>query len=258
MYNQYFAGTFDLTALVLGAFFAFFGALVLYLLREGRREGFPLEHDVTGRLESVPDVLLSAEPKTFLFADGTSAQAPNGVRDTHVTNLRRTAGWSGSPFKPAGEPIGSGVGPGGYAMRADRPDMTTHGEARIAPLRVAEAYYIDPKDRELRGMDFLGLDDAKAGTIADIWVDRSEFIVRYLEVALADGGGRTVLVPMTMCTLDRVARNVKTDSLLASQMSAAPALANPNQVTLLEEEKIVGYFGGGYLYATAARSEPVL
>jgi photosynthetic reaction center H subunit len=30
------------------------------------------------------------------------------------------------------------------------------------------------------------------------------------------------------------------------------------QVTLLEEDRIAGYFGGGTLYATPARSEPLI
>jgi photosynthetic reaction center H subunit len=29
-------------------------------------------------------------------------------------------------------------------------------------------------------------------------------------------------------------------------------------VTLLEEDKIMGYFGGGYLYATPERQEPFI
>jgi Photosynthetic reaction centre, H-chain N-terminal region len=52
MYNQYFAGTIDITEMVLYLFFAFFACLVFYLQKEGEREGFPLEHDVTGELES--------------------------------------------------------------------------------------------------------------------------------------------------------------------------------------------------------------
>ena len=39
---------------------------------------------------------------------------------------------------------------------------------------------------------------------------------------------------------------------------SAPVLANPDQVTKREEDRIVGYYGGGNLYATAARQEPLL
>jgi len=40
--------------------------------------------------------------------------------------------------------------------------------------------------------------------------------------------------------------------------ATAPTLANPDQVTMLEEEKITAYYGGGTLYATPARSEPLI
>ena len=40
--------------------------------------------------------------------------------------------------------------------------------------------------------------------------------------------------------------------------AGAPSIASPDVVTFLEEEKIVAYFGAGYLYATPARSEPYL
>jgi photosynthetic reaction center H subunit len=31
-----------------------------------------------------------------------------------------------------------------------------------------------------------------------------------------------------------------------------------DQITFYEEERIVAYFGGGYLYANRARQEPIL
>jgi photosynthetic reaction center H subunit len=34
-------------------------------------------------------------------------------------------------------------------------------------------------------------------------------------------------------------------------------IKNPEQITLLEEEKIMAYFGAGTLYATPQRQEPV-
>jgi photosynthetic reaction center H subunit len=37
-----------------------------------------------------------------------------------------------------------------------------------------------------------------------------------------------------------------------------PALKSPDRVTLLEEEKIMAYYGAGTLYATADRQEPLL
>jgi photosynthetic reaction center H subunit len=37
-----------------------------------------------------------------------------------------------------------------------------------------------------------------------------------------------------------------------------PRLENPEQITFYEEERVAAYYGGGFLYATAARSEPRL
>jgi len=37
-----------------------------------------------------------------------------------------------------------------------------------------------------------------------------------------------------------------------------PGLAQADQVTLLEEEKVMAYYGAGTLYATADRAEPLL
>ena len=40
--------------------------------------------------------------------------------------------------------------------------------------------------------------------------------------------------------------------------AAAPVTRLPEQVTLLEEDKISAYFGGGHFYATPERSEPLV
>ena len=37
-----------------------------------------------------------------------------------------------------------------------------------------------------------------------------------------------------------------------------PGIRNPDSVTLLEEDKIMAYYGGGTLYATPQRQEPLL
>jgi photosynthetic reaction center H subunit len=262
MYNKFFFGTFDITELVLYLFFAFFLCLVLYLQSESTREGFPLEHDVTGEKEPSPGIFFRALPKPYDMADGTTRYKPDGQRDSHEMSYRRTAAWSGSPIEPVGNPLKAGVGAGSYAMRADVPDMTNHGTTRIAPLRIAPDYFTDPRDVQLRGMPLVGKDGQAGGTIADVWVDRSEYLIRYLEVATIDAAGvatgKTVLVPMTMCSVKKAAGKVQLDPVLGSQVADGPQLASPNQVTLLEEEKIVGYFGAGYFYATKDLAEPLI
>jgi photosynthetic reaction center H subunit len=158
------------------------------------------------------------------------------------------------PIDPHGDPLLSNMGPAAYADRADHPDLTAHGEAKIVPRRVAQNFYVEPRDPDPRGMAMRGLDKQLAGTVVDLWVDRSEPQVRYFEVEVA--GGRTVLVPFTVCRVDGRRGTVRTKSILAAQFANVPGLANPEQVTLLEEDKIMAYFAGGYLYATAERARP--
>lgn len=263
MYNSFFAGRFDTTELTLYAFFLFFFGLVLYLRREDRREGYPLEDEGTGRQEPTPGFLWYATPKTFILPNGNGTLSkPNDSRDSADLSARRSAVWAGSPLEPTGDPLKAGVGPGSYAQRADRPDMMLHGGPRIAPLRIATDYSIAKGDPDPRGMSVVGADNAIAGTVSDLWVDRAEFLIRYIEIAIPGPDGapsaKRVLAPWTMATVNKGARKVRIEALLAAQFANAPTPASPDQITLLEEERIVGYFGAGYLYATPARTEPLL
>jgi photosynthetic reaction center H subunit len=129
------------------------------------------------------------------------------------------------------------------------------------PFRVAPAFDIHVNDRDPRGFTLVGANGATVGTIKDIWIDRSEIIIRYLEAELnAAGGnpGRTVLVPMTFLTIDNRKGQVKVKALMGSQFGNVPALANPDQITFLEEEKVTAYYGAGTLYAEPSRAEPLL
>lgn len=171
----------------------------------------------------------------------------------------------GAPLEPAGDPLLSGLGPAAWANRADVPDLTVHGEPKIVPMRVAPNFYIEPRDPDPRGMRVLGLDDEVAGVVVDVWVDRAEPAARYYEVQLPAGSaaaagaaGRRVLIPTTVCRVDRRRATVRTRSILARQFANVPATRAPDRVTFLEEDKIMAYYAGGYLYATAARAEPIL
>ena len=161
----------------------------------------------------------------------------------------------GAPIQPVGDPLLSGLGPAAWADRADVPDLTVHGDPKIVPMRVAPNFFIEPRDPDPRGMRMVGCDDAVAGTVAEVWVDRAEPQVRYLEVQLADA--RRVLIPFAVCKVDRRRALVRTKSIRAAQFINVPATRRPDQVTLLEEDKIMAYYAGGYLYAKPGRSEPL-
>jgi photosynthetic reaction center H subunit len=271
MYNAEFAGTIDVTLLIFLTFVLFFGGLIMYLRREDRREGYPLEDDVTGRLEGASGMFFTARPKTFILPhDEGLVSKPDRLRDPLELSAVRTSRAPGSPLDPLGEPLQAGVGPGSYAQRAHRPDLTLHGSAKIVPLRADPAYGVSRLDADPRGMTVLGADHAPAGVVSDIWVDRSEFLIRYLEVELIptlNGPGltvvgsapaRRVLVPMTMAVIRKGRRTVAVHALLAAQFAGAPTLENPDQITFYEEERVCAYFGGGLLYATAMRAEPLI
>jgi photosynthetic reaction center H subunit len=146
------------------------------------------------------------------------------------------------------------VGPGAWAARADHPDMTFEGELKIVPLRVADDHGVAVQDTDPRGLAVFGADGEVAGTVKDLWVDRSEMMFRYIELDLPTG--RSVLLPMNFARIKKT--GIYVHALLAEQFANVPGVRTPNQITLLEEEKIMAYFGAGLLYATPDRQEPLV
>jgi photosynthetic reaction center H subunit len=248
----------DLAQVVLYIFFAFFFRLVIYLNAESKREGYPLVADIADRSRGpIIGYPLLPKPKTYILPHGGTVTAPNNKVDGREIKAVPTGNWPGAPLEPTGNPLIDGVGPAAYAERADTPDLTLEGDPKIVPLRVAPDFGVASRDPDPRGMDVIGTDGAVAGTITDAWVDKSEYIFRYYELAVA-GSGRHVLLPVNFCRVDARARQIKVRAITAGQFADVPGLANPDQVTYLEEDKICGYYGGGYLYATPARSEPLI
>ena len=163
----------------------------------------------------------------------------------------------GAPYVPGSDPMREGVGPGAFANRADRPDLTLHGTPKIVPMRIDANFYLEPRDPDPRGMAVVGADGMVAGTVADVWVDRSEPQLRYLEVQLASSG-RAVLLPIGYCRIRGRERAVHVKSIRAAQFDGVPGVRNPEQVTLLEEDMIMAYYAGGYLYADESRLGPLV
>lgn len=252
----------DVAQVCIWLFWGFFLGLILYLRREDRREGYPLESETTGRLEAPQGFLFFARPKKFILPHGQGVvTAPRADRDRRPIAARRMSKFAGSPLVPTGNPLLDGVGPAAYAERADVPDLMHTGAPKIVPMRVAPDFSVVKADGDPRGYAVMGADNVKAGLVSDLWVDKAEALIRYIEVALpADGAraARTVLVPMTMAVVDRARRRVRVSALNAAQFADAPALRSDSQITFLEEEKVCGYFGGGYLYASKDRQEPIL
>lgn len=248
----------DVALLTFWAFVLFFVGLVFYLRREDRREGYPLEDELTGRVDTPGGPLSTASPKTFRLPFGHGfVSTPTRGREPVDIAARRTDRFAGAPYAPTGNPLIDGVGPAAWADRAKRPDIDMDGHPRIVPLGDAVEFFIASRDPDPRGFAVVGADGGVAGTVTDVWVDRADRLIRYLEVAL-DGGTGSVLAPMMMSKVDRRGRRIVVDAITAAQFADAPRAGTDGTITLYEEERVQGYFGGGYLYATPARQEPYL
>jgi photosynthetic reaction center H subunit len=255
MYDLFPPGNFDPAELVTTGFVFFFVGLVLYIRREDRREGYPLEDPISGRTDRLEGMYFRPKPKTFILPhDEGTLTVPNDIRDSRELNGKPSTAAPDSPLDPVGDPLLAGIGPGAYAQRAKYPDLTAHGDPKIVPLRVAKNFYVDKVDPTPVGMKVVGADGVSPGVVSDVWIDRAEYMIRYLEVAIA-GSDRRVLVPMPMLVVHKGRKIVEVNAILGSQFVKAPTLANPDQITFDEEERVAAFYGGGLLYATAARVE---
>jgi photosynthetic reaction center H subunit len=151
--------------------------------------------------------------------------------------------------------LADGIGPAAWADRAKRPDLDMEGHPRIVPLGNAIGYSVAREDSDLSGWPVIGADGAVAGHVNALWIDTADRLVRYLQLQ-SEGG--PLLAPMMMAKVDRRGRRIVIDALNAGQFAGVPRLEANDQITLYEEERVQAYFGGGYLYANAARQEPFL
>jgi photosynthetic reaction center H subunit len=158
---------------------------------------------------------------------------------------------------PGVNPMLAGLGPGAWADRADRLDVTVDDEPKIVPLRIAPGFSLNPRDPNPIGMGVVGLDGAEGGVVVDAWVDKSELMLRYLEVQV-HSNGRRVLLPVPFTKVSTRTGTIRVNSIASHHFADVPATQHPDFVTLLEEDKISAYYGAGYLYATPERMGPLL
>mgnify|MGYP000129352548 CR=1 FL=1 len=170
-------------------------------------------------------------------------------------------GFNGSPLVPTGNPMIDGVGPASWANRADEPDRTFHGAPKIVPMRLDSTFSVAKGDPDPRGLPVEAADKVTAGTVMELWVDRAEPQVRYYEVQLS-GSERRIMLPAGFVQWPNFGLwgndRLLVKSITAAQFADVPAIRRDDQITLLEEDKVMAYFAGGHLYATAARSEPLI
>lgn len=257
----------DVAQVTLYVFWIFFACLIFYLRREDKREGYPLDSTSSGGgvVHGFPRM---PDPKSYLLSNGHIATLPNHKNDRRDVAVAPIARWPGAPMGPTGNPMLDGVGPGSWADREDLPELNIDKIPCIVPLRVAEGTFLESRDPDPRGMKVIGADSEIGGVVTDVWVDRAEALIRYLEVEVvtAVGGDTTggpsaakrVLLPLPFAKIDGRRGRVRVSAILGGQFANVPATASLDQVTKLEEDKIVGYYGAGTLYATPARQEPLL
>jgi len=248
-------GYIDVAQIALYGFWIFLAGLIYYLRKEDKREGYPLVTDRPGQfLDGFPR---PPAPKTYLLAHGGTVSLPRAEDHQPAFDGVPIAAWPGAPLQPVGNAMLAGVGPAASALRAETPDlMNETTDIRIVPLRVATDHYLDDESPDPRTMQVIGADGVAGGVVSDIWIDRAEAVIRYLEVTLV--AGPSVLLPMPLVRIDARAGVVNVQSILGAQFEDAPMLANPDQVTLREEDKIQAYFASGHLYAEPSRLEPLL
>jgi photosynthetic reaction center H subunit len=251
-------GSIDLAEILFTLFWVFFIGLVIYLQREAKREGYPLESDNEGVVvQGFPAV---PEPKVYKLPHGyDKVYAPSGEQPATDLPLRPVADHPGAPAEPTGEnPMLDGVGPGSWANRHDKPELTLPGEPRFVPMRTLPDFHVDEHDPDPVGMVVVGADNEVAGTVTDLWVDRVEPMIVFFEVQLDGEGARKVLVPMNFSRVQKGKGQIKVHAIYAHQFRDVPGIAAEETITALEEEKILAYFGAGLLYADKERQEPIL
>ncbi|MEO0328206.1 MAG: photosynthetic reaction center subunit H [Pseudomonadota bacterium] len=254
-------GNIDVAQVVLYAFWIFFAGLIWYLQAESRREGYPLESDLTGDYNKDAFISLPT-PKTFKLPHGMGERTyPNPEnRDTRKIKAERTSKVAGSPLVPTGNPMKDGVGPAAWAERPDHPDLTPHGTPKIQPMSVLTSFKIADGDPDPRGLSVITPDGQIAGEITDAWIDQTESVIRYYEIKFGRNNKR--LVPQHFALLREKMRGSGKEfyihAIMSDQYRDIPKTAKKDEITMLEEEKIMGYFGGGLLYAHPSRQEPKL
>ena len=249
-----FYGNFDLASLTLWLFWIFFALLIYYLQTENMREGYPMEAD-DGTAASNQGPFPLPKGKTFKLRNGRGEVTyPDMQREARDVALEKVGPGNGFPLEPTGDPMADGVGPASWAPRRDEPEVDAEGHNKIRPMGSLPEFFISA-GTDPRGLPVVAGDDIAVGEVTEIWIDAPEQMIRYLTVTLDDEKGDRLL-PMTLARVrsDRILVH----SIYAGQFPGVPTTASDSQITMLEEEKICGYYGGGKLYADPARQESQL
>ncbi len=246
-------GELDVAILCVAAFFLFFLGLVYYLRQEDKREGYPLERpNAVGGLSRTGGFPPIPAPKLFQRPHGRSAaQAPRAEASPEPVDWRQ--GLNGMPIDTGPDPLGAGVGPASWQRgRVDEPDLTVGGEPKIVPLGEWTDYHVAPGDIDLRGWPVVSGDGDEVGRVVELWFNRAEFFLRYLEVDI--GAERTRMMPMFLSRTDTDRGVLHAFSLTAADFRRIPITGDRHIVTQREEDMLAGFFAGGLRYSAGAHA----
>ena len=157
MQNVIIVGGLDVAELVFYLFFGFFLCLVWYLNRESRREGYPLEDDLTGKVGNDVGRLDFSSPKRF--------QLP--LRPRHLHSGRRAAR-PDADQRAAAPRLGRAARCGGRPAQLGRRARPAMPSAPIAPMstcttarascrsRIEPHITVEKSDVDPRGLPVVG------------------------------------------------------------------------------------------------------
>jgi photosynthetic reaction center H subunit len=241
----------DAVQILVAIFFLCFGALIFYLRREDKREGYPMT-DISparGTIEGFPPM---PPPKTYMLLEGGQMPSHAGPAPMSAAPLLR---FPAAPLVPIGDPMFANVGPGAYPMRKDKP-MTMQGDPQVQPLRVAHEWKVSKGMPDPRGMRVFDARGVAVGTVRDLWVDRSVKILLYLELELETSApasetfdGRWVLLPIYHANIRARRGTIRVSAIMAHQFAGVPGHAQRDEITAREEDRLNAYYAAGLLYS---------
>ena len=243
----------DVPTLASWAFVLFFVALVFWLQRESKREGYPLRASpfTTELMDGFPPP--PAEKLTYLLNEGGTTEAPHHYEQA-PTNSKPMHHFDGTPFLALGNPLLAGIGPGSWVMKKDEVALTERGDILLQPLSALHEWSVERQDADPRGMIVYDWRWNEVGRVAELWIDRGIKIIRMLEVETNDDvhAGR-VLVPIYHAEIREKARKVRVTALWAHQFADVPKPARLGLITGQEEERLNAYYSAGLFY----RNDPL-
>lgn len=245
-------GRIDLAQITLYLFWVFFAGLIIYIQRENMREGYPLVGE-DGEPTPNQGLFPVPEPKTFTMPGGRAdIVTPRPGEVEREVALEPMTNATGTAFVPTGDPFEDGVGAAAWCAREDVPEVDAHGHPKIQPMRNLDGFFVAKGFRDPRGLEVISADEKVVGSVAEMWVDVPEQMIRYYEIDLGEAGTR--LVPKDLSNVTRGGLVIK--SLPADRFAGVPTTKSDAEVTKLEEEKISAYYCGGKLFSMG-RSEPI-